>query len=243
MKIAIIGSSSNNTFGIGKNYYQFAEYVLDGEVIILTSSMSEGTIRSLIPSIDLLILPGGADLSAHLYGKRPHPFNTNPDLHKEDFFVNRLSMFVEANVAIFGICLGFQMLNVFCGGTLTQHVNTGLHQKETRYSEAHDVLVDYLGSRSTVPVNSHHHQAVRLADLGRELTITAISDEYNKKVPSVSRDRSPIVEAFIHESKPIAGVQWHPEEWNDFHSHDLISSIIDRSKALRIDRLELAQNV
>lgn len=226
-KIAIVGwAIGPNSVGITNTYFDFIQSI-GGEVVIINISMSDETVQKLAEEVDLLILPGGADLSPHLYGRRPHIFNSNPDFHKEHFFVNHLDRFVKTGTPIFGICLGLQMLNVHFGGTLTQHVNA-LHTSDRRYSAAHKVLI--LNPRSKMDVNSHHHQAVKLKDMSPEFNALSFSDEYDKDFPAKINDRNVIVESFIHKTLPIAGVQWHPEEWFDEHSIELINELYARAR-------------
>lgn len=229
-KVAIVGSLSSNYFGIGRNYHNFIS-TLDGTPIIITPEMKEDDYRELAKTVDLLILPGGADLSASLYGQSPSVYNTNPDVMKEHFFRNGLKYFVEEGTAIFGICLGFQMINVFFGGTLAQNVNVGIHQKDARFQEAHKVrhfTRKLQFGQETFPVNSHHHQAVKDNNLSSEMIPVTYSDEHDKHTTNTTK-RTMIVESFIHKTLPIAGVQWHPEEWYDDHSFQLINELINRS--------------
>lgn len=227
MNVGIIGGKSGNNFGIGQTYYNFIEG-LGGTPVIITPIMSGKKVESLIESLSLLILPGGADLSSYLYKARPSIHNSNPDLMKEYFFITHLDKFIEARVPVFGICLGFQMLNVKFGGTLTQHVNPSVHQEERRYYGAHNVIgIDGLPD---MEVNSHHHQAVKHRNLGNGLMPEYFSHEYAKKpnVKDMKESSNVIIESFIHESLPVAGVQWHPEEWFDDYSSSLINRIISK---------------
>jgi putative glutamine amidotransferase len=124
---------------------------------------------------------------------------------------NLLDAAREAQVPIWGICRGFQVLNVYLGGSLWQDLPTQwpslIHHSVTDTPDvlAHAVQVIEpaapLGERLTrdVPlVNSRHHQAVkRLAD---GLVPVALSPDG-------------LVEAAFLQGDGwwLRGVQWHPE--------------------------------
>ena len=110
---------------------------------------------------------------------------------------------------ILAICHGAQTLNVWCGGSLIQHLQTAVNHSPGRaIVEAHPVHITP-GSRlaSLLPpgdpaepkVNSSHHQAIRR--VGDNLRPTAISPADG------------VVEA-VELNSPghfVVGVQWHPE--------------------------------
>jgi len=198
--------NEDKMFGVTGNYMQFAARY--------------GDVRILMPqeehvAVDLLILPGGLDLSPSKYGKIPGYKTGNHDVFKEFFFEQRLQNYIDSGTPIFGICLGFQMLNVKFGGTLVQHL-IAHPQSPGRWQTAHEVVTVYDEEGRGKPdnkgrvlnpylkVNSHHHQAV---------TRDTISDQF--KEIAVSRYQEPegvIVEAFLHKELKISGVQYHPEE-------------------------------
>ena len=232
MKIAIVGSSNGpNSFGVGKSYTELALYLSelkgdrDMDLTIVNPWSSNKTHNRLSRELDLLILPGGADLSPHFYGEQPHPMTGNGDVAKEAFFRTRLSTYINNGCPIFGICLGFQMLNVYFGGKLRQHLRSSfLHQSDRRYTAAHEVIdleADKDSERRKFEVNSHHHQAVTSDILGDGLVPRIISMEWDKKIPAGGAslgDDYTLIEGFYHKDLPISGVQWHPEEWFDYYS-------------------------
>lgn len=204
-----------------------------------------GNVRIIMPweeyvEVDLLVLPGGLDLSPSTYGQIPDFKTGNHDVFKEFFFKERLQTYIDNGVAIFGICLGAQMLNVRLGGTLTQHVWG--HQNAERGKIHHTVKVpsmvmdeyDKKGNKTNkkvmleIGVNSHHHQAILESDLAPNLELFAYDDYCDTK----------IVEACIHNQLPIAMVQFHPEEIYDEISSFLVNQIIKRSKELKEVREE-----
>ncbi len=149
---------------------------------------------------DGLILCGGNDIDPSCYGEEINGAkNINYERDKADFKLT--AAFAEAKKPILGVCRGSQLLNVFFGGSLYQHIeNAAMHISYNDVYSVHGVtavedtlIYDLYGSDFSV--NSSHHQAVKR--LGEGLVVNARSGD--------------IVEAFTHKSLPIIGVQWHPE--------------------------------
>lgn len=219
--------NSEGMFGVTGHYINWLNTIGNPRIIMPWEEFVE---------VDLLVLPGGLDLTPSTYGQIPNFKTSNHDVFKEFFFNTRLQNYIDAGVPIFGICLGFQMLNVKLGGTLTQHIYN--HQNSDRGRVHHKVkLTDYQMKELTdkgketgkvVPyelgVNSHHHQAVFTHNLAEGLSVGAF-DEYHLNGDT-------IVEAFIHDELPIAGVQWHPEEIHDWYSQELVNIILKRAGKL-----------
>lgn len=219
-KIGIVGwSTGESSFGVTKPYLQYLSSF--GQVEILTPS------KYIREDIDLVVLPGGQDVSSSIYGEIPGFMNTNPDLYKEYFFLHNLEDYIEAGKSIFGICLGMQQLAVYFGSTLTQHLNSlGIHNyySDPREELVHSVYVELPGNQAdnkfTQKVNSMHHQGVLLKDLSRSLIPIG-----RQKSKSVEVSHS-VVEAIMHKDLPIAGVQWHPEHIYDKLSNLLITKLL-----------------
>lgn len=254
MKIGIIGwSVGERSFGVGKNYIEFCRRIPhmitenpkeEADVIMINPWTSESHHEEIKESLDLLILPGGADLSPHFYGESPSPFTGYPDTFKEAFFARYLKDYINAGVPVFGICLGFQMINVHFGGKLIQHIMSGIHQETIRWKESHDIFY-FQGDEKlrTMKVNSHHHQGVKPEMIGRGLTATAYSDELSSEMKNISlrnlvSSGRGLIEGFIHRDLPVAGVQWHPEEFYDDHTFYLIKRITeDRMSKKQIKKI------
>lgn len=201
-----------NSFGCGTNHLDFISKF--------------GNPRILFPQdddvdLDLLYLPGGPDISPASYGQIPGFYTGNSDLFRQYFFEKVLPKYIAKGTPIFGVCLGFQMLNVIFGGTLTQDMPNHA-QSKNRWEEGHDVFTVGLPRKEgKFEVNSHHHQAVLYSDLSKDFDMVLYADNED------DTDNC-IVEGFVHKSLPIAGVQYHPEEWRDGFSMSMINDLLKK---------------
>ena len=180
--------------------------------------------RDLVEQLDGLVLQGGADISPRFYGAKPWAEHGDCDPIRDEYELELMRGFVEADKPVLGICRGAQMLNVYCGGTLVQDIpsqwpgavcHVDLDRYETLTHEVHFVpgsrLSDIYGY-APQRVNSIHHQCV--GELGKGLVIEARSPI--DRVPEGIRHTG---HAFV------MGVQWHPEF--QFHGSGAPSEVLD----------------
>ena len=212
--IGIVGyrSEDGTVFGAGCNYLEFISRFGTPRIIFPNDELID---------VDLLILPGGLDIAPLSFGAVPCFKTNNQDVFKQFFFEKRLSMYIEAEIPVFGICLGFQMLAVYFGSTLEQHL--WRHPQSPARQTAGHWVEPFVEAKNfaTQPfeVNSHHHQGVFIDGLSSELVPLAVAknDTDSDKV---------LVEAFRHSLKPVMAVQWHPEEWFDKFSCQMMSELL-----------------
>ncbi len=181
-----------------------------GEPVALDPTASPEEREEAFATMDGLLLPGGADLDPALYGEQPHPAvaveGARDDLELEAWAAAR-----QRGVPVFGVCRGFQAINVFSGGRLVQHLEG--HDSPTHAPEAHPLHLDpasrlagILGETDPLlraEVNSYHHQAVRPADLAPGLVASGTAPHHE----------GDLVEA-LEAADPddwLVGVQFHPE--------------------------------
>jgi gamma-glutamyl-gamma-aminobutyrate hydrolase PuuD len=155
---------------------------------------------------DGLVLSGGGDVAPDLFGESPHVSLADVDRERDLQEISLIERARGANVPIFGICRGLQILNVAFGGTLVQDL-PALRPSAVSHSiarprdhRAHEVTVEpgsriWAGSTATMAVNSRHHQAI--GRLGEGLAVAA-------------RAPDGIVEA-VESGEAAFAVQWHPE--------------------------------
>ena len=149
---------------------------------------------------DGLLLSGGADMHPRYYGEEING-SVGIDEARDAAEMELLRRFVEAKKPVMGICRGHQLINVFFGGSLTQHIDTASDHRadgdsvHSVDSEEGSILTSLYGKQ--FHVNSNHHQAIE--GLGDGLRIVQTSDADG------------IIEGIEHTTLPIIGVQWHPE--------------------------------
>jgi putative glutamine amidotransferase len=173
-----------------------------------------------IADCQAILLPGsGADVNPQKYGQETAEESAPADLAREN--VDELLLQDAHNMGkpILAICYGIQMLNVWRGGTLLQHLTPMPvnHAAGSAVKVAHtaavapDSLLGQLAAAEELPerngflrlpINSSHHQAIGI--LGDGLRVTARSSE-DGVVEAVESTPEGVGGPFI------VGVQWHPE--------------------------------
>lgn len=182
---------------------------------------------------DGLLVSGGGDIHPGLYGKE---YDTaickNIDNHRDSLEIMALRKAFERKIPVLGICRGFQMINVFLGGTLLPDLPRDIgeqvmHQCPDPMNCLHPIRVEPYTLLHRITgfnegmVNSNHHQGIdQLAD---DLKATAFSDDH-------------LIEA-IEWKKPegkswLLAVQWHPERLkeNPVFSEPLAAEFIQQAK-------------
>jgi putative glutamine amidotransferase len=188
-----------------------------GEGIIITLK-DEVERNRLIPTLDAFVLPGSqADVEPGEYGAANQGLSQPADPLREETDRAVLKHALTEKKPVLAICYGFQMLNVYRGGSLIQDLQTELkdqgmklerHRKKDAPPSAEDpwhavtlepdTRLIRLATGPGARVNSSHHQAIN--KLGRDLKIAA-------------RATDGIIEGveWTGDSNWVVGVQWHPE--------------------------------
>src|ERR1700758_1647126 len=181
----------------------------------IPSRAEELRFAELLDRLDGLLFTGSpSNVEPHHYDGPPSAPGTLHDPARDATTLPLIRPAGDSGVPVFGICRGFQEMNVAFGGTLHQklHEVPGLldHRDdesqplEVQYGPAHEVLLEpggvlrSLAAGDRIRVNSLHSQGI--ARLGDELAVEA-------------RAPDGVVEAFrVRAAQHFAlAVQWHPE--------------------------------
>lgn len=205
--------------------YGEAVYAAGGEPVVRRPS--DGIAAYWDSRPDGMILAGGASINPSRYGSAYEAGVVfEPEEPRDQIEFELLSDPLASKFPVLGICRGQQLLNVFHGGTLWQHLpDRSLaddHWPEgPRTAIAHTVtarsgrLAEVLGTAS-LPVNSIHLQAIR--DLAPGLIATVFTDDG-------------LIEGIESADGRIIAVQWHPEELAPFQpeSSSIFTDLITRA--------------
>jgi putative glutamine amidotransferase len=163
-----------------------------------------------IARLDGLVMAGGADIEPAHYGAAHQEGTDKPRTERDASELGLYRAAREANLPVFGICRGLQIMAVAHGGSLHQHlpdvVGNTLHRDAPGTFNDHgatftpgSLIADLVGA-TEITVNSSHHQAV---DSPGDLTVTGYAEDGTIEV---CEDPS---------AEFVLGVQWHPEFSNN----------------------------
>lgn len=186
----------------------------EGVLPVLIPSVDDSYLYPILEQMDGFLFQGGTDISPASYGESPIiPGKWLGDPVRDAYEMKLMEFAFCKKKPILAICRGFQLLNVFLGGSLYQDIATQrpdaiLHRDAEAYdSLKHGItlipdslLAKQYGRVGDCQVNSVHHQGIK--HLGSDLEVLAECLEdgiieavgYTKAAPG-----------------KVLGVQWHPE--------------------------------
>jgi putative glutamine amidotransferase len=169
-----------------------------GSPLVVPVLSRHTTLRRTLDHADGVLLVGGTDYRT----RNAHPACRYVAARREDHDFALFNAAAERRVAILGICLGMQLINLATGGTIYEDTVSQLSGAACHATSDHDVMLEadsrlrrLLGER--IRVNSSHHQSVKEVGTGMRLAGRA-PDGVIEAIESVS-------DWFL------LGVQWHPE--------------------------------
>lgn len=112
---------------------------------------------------------------------------------------------LKSGLPVLGVCRGMQVLNLLLGGKIERNIHKA--SEESHAGTVHDIYIKEAGAFKKLAkgavcrVNSFHEQGVLVNRVASQLKVFAIT-------------KGQVVEGFYHRSKPVIGIQWHPERKN-----------------------------
>jgi putative glutamine amidotransferase len=198
-------------FAVGQPYCH-ALHLAGAAPLLVPLLQDEGTLGTILSSLDGLLLAGGGDVNPRHFGQKRATRLSSVDLPRDRVELWLAQQAFARNLPVLAICRGVQLLNVALGGTLAQDIPTqmpaaGRHNFKPGFARNHlghqvrvaenTSLARIVGAGS-LPVNSFHHQCVdRVAPW---LQVSAVAEDG-------------IIEGLEAPGRTfVLGVQWHPEE-------------------------------
>ena len=201
---------------VGEKYIAAVQGAV-GDVVLLPAWGDMNILKRLLPGLDGIFLTGSlSNVKPSRYGSELADPNTLLDEKRDNTTLPLIEHVLEIGMPLFGVCRGFQEMNVALGGTLYQKVQEVPGMMDHRepgdtidsnilYADAHTIslaenslLKQWMGGTNETMVNSLHQQGVK--DLAPGLTAEAHAPDG-------------LIEAFrVTDAKTFAyAVQWHPE--------------------------------
>jgi putative glutamine amidotransferase len=181
-----------------------------GGVPVLLPPQAADDAEVIVGRLDGLVIAGGADVDPGLYRARPHARTTSWRPDRDSWELALLAAADALDLPVLGVCRGLQLMAVWAGGTLEQHVpdRVGTDDHAPAGPVYGTVLVDTVPGSLThrlvgdrLEVACHHHQSVAMHP-GWVVAATAFDGT---------------IEALEDPSLPFRlGVQWHPETLTDY---------------------------
>ena len=214
--IALMASHDNDHSVCASEHYLNAIWASGGVGCVLPYNSDEQRIHEIVEYFDGFLFCGGSDIDPSYYNEEKHE-KTDVSCPERDRFEHAIfTEIYKSGKPILGICRGAQIINVFLGGTLHQHIEGHVQStplgdtKQTVHLEKGTLLHRIIGD-DTIYTNTFHHQNVKaLAD---GLICNAVSEDG-------------YIEAYHDANHSFClGVQWHPEAY--YSSSESSSRIFD----------------
>lgn len=172
----------------------------------ISLNLDNNEIDQILSLCDGFLITGGDDINPKLYHEE-NTFSRNISDRMDETDLKVIDFAVKNKKLLIGICRGFQIINVYFKGSLTQDIPN--HNNTKHIIElSHDII-----DLKEIEVNSHHHQAIN--KLGKDLICFA-------------KSKDEIIEAYYHASLPIIAFEWHPEIEKSINEMKIISNFLNK---------------
>ena len=224
--VGVIGNAHRienrfNIHGVGERNLRAVAEVAGALPLMFAGTPDVTEIGALLQAVDGVLLTGArANVHPTRFRTEPHPAHEPYDESRDALALALVEVCVAEGVPLFGVCRGFQEMNVAYGGTLHPEIrelpgrmnhrmprldNGEIHpDPAVVFADRHDVTLvpggvfaQILGCE-TIRVNSLHGQGI--LELGRRIVVEGVAEDGT-------------IEAIRIADAPgfALGVQWHAE--------------------------------
>lgn len=220
----------------GDKYLQAVARSADCVPLLIPAMTDQFQALDFLGRLDGILFTGGySNIERARYGMAPAPANEHEDRDRDALSFDLIPAVLDLGMPMFGICRGFQELNVALGGTLHprlqeidgrfDHRENGEDPVNVQYGPAHTVTLAEVGvlhailGESEFMVNSVHGQGID--QLAEGLIVEAEADDTTIEAVSVAGAKGFCL-----------AVQWHPEwqSWTNPQSHKLFQAFGSAAK-------------
>ncbi|MGL4766794.1 MAG: gamma-glutamyl-gamma-aminobutyrate hydrolase family protein [Formosimonas sp.] len=222
----LVGNHQHPSHTVQRKYSDAVFYGANCTPLLIPAMGAALDVDVLLDLADGIFLSGSpSNVGAALYGEEVTQPQLPQDALRDDLTLPLIKGAVARGMPIFGVCRGFQEMNVALGGTLHQavhdvpeldrHIAVQASNAEEQYGYSHpayvapDGLLHEIIGKQQLMVNSVHGQGIK--QLAAGLTAQATAPDG-------------LVEAFTIDAHPSFGlaVQWHPE-WKMHDNPDSVA--------------------
>jgi putative glutamine amidotransferase len=199
---------------VGEKYIAAIAQAADAAPV-LVPALGDRYLNDWLESFDGILFTGSpSNVEPHRYQGPASDAGTWHDPERDATTLPMIEAAVSAGLPVFGICRGFQEMNVAFGGTLCQklqdqpgyldHREDTTAPLEVQYGPAHEIelvhggLLHAIAGKDRITVNSLHSQGV---------------DRLAERLLPEAKAEDGVIEAFrVADAQSFAlAVQWHPE--------------------------------
>jgi gamma-glutamyl-gamma-aminobutyrate hydrolase PuuD len=206
----LLESRQHGTASPGSLAQRLVSEILEKPESFPSSSLIVEKARVIAGHVDSVVLPGGEDISPHLYGgTQESESEWAGDYRRSLLELGLIHQCFNKGIPLMAICRGFQMTSVYFGARLHQHVGRQVGVRILGKEEPCKPALGLFGNAlDGIRTAVFHHQAV---PAGAEMTHLQPALTRTIDGPPDARWEAVLAAESSGQMAPLIGVQFHPE--------------------------------